>query len=309
MSEKDIKKLIADNRIWFGENGSNVPRIKRFLSEVQQGIVPLTIWKHTEVSHNQEAMQELKTLVGDIVLELADRTFTPKPVRLIKRMLEIATNSDGNDIILDFFAGSGTTAQAVMEQNAIDGGNRRFVLVQLPEKTGNENFPTISHICMERIKRAGDRLKENRENELDFGDRDRQDTGFRFFRLAQSDVRKWNPEIVISSADEYIEKLELTMDPLLDGWTGENIIFETALSMGYSLSIDIARVEIDYAEVFRVSDKEKEQSFLICLDESFSIEKARALNLTRELIFVCRDAALDDTLAANLALQCRLKTI
>lgn len=125
-SEENMRELIADNRIWFGKNGTSFPRKKRFLSEVQSGRTPDTWWKNEEVGHNQEGARDLKKILGTVALN------NPKPVRLINRVLQIA--SQPNSIILDFFAGSGTTAQAVMELNAADGGERRFILC-----TNNEN--------------------------------------------------------------------------------------------------------------------------------------------------------------------------
>lgn len=168
-SSENFKKLVDDNRIWFGENGDNVPSLKRFLSEVKQGLTPLTIWKYTEVGHNQEAMREIASFFG------GEKIFeTPKPTNLIKHILKIST-SNSDDIILDFFAGSGTTAQAVMELNAEDGGNRQFILVQLPEaidekrsktaydfvkNTLGKDEPKISDITQERIIRASKQIQE-----------------------------------------------------------------------------------------------------------------------------------------------------
>jgi len=143
-SKERFQALVDDNRIWFGEDGNNVPRLKKFLSEVKEDITPTTWWPHSEVGHNQEAKQEMKKILHDV-----DNVFnTPKPVRLMKRIITLATRSDNHSVILDFFAGSGTTAQAVLELNSEDGGNRQFILV-----TNNEN-----NICVEstypRIKRV-----------------------------------------------------------------------------------------------------------------------------------------------------------
>ena len=126
-SKENFKKLVDDNRIWFGENGDNVPRIKRFLNEVQDGKVPVTLWLRTEVGDNQEARQELKKIFSDSAFPFD----TPKPPRLIERILQIAT--DKNSIILDSFAGSGTTAQTVLNINKKDGGNRKFILVEMED--------------------------------------------------------------------------------------------------------------------------------------------------------------------------------
>ncbi len=141
-----LQELIGDNRIWFGKDGNNVPSIKRFLSEVQEGIVPVTWWKREEVGDNQEAKQEMKQILYDV-----ENVFnTPKPVRLMKKIIQLATKPDIGSIILDFFAGSGTTAQAVLESNSEDNGNRQFIMA-----TNNEN-----NICIDstypRIKRVID---------------------------------------------------------------------------------------------------------------------------------------------------------
>ena len=130
-SEENMRELLADNRIWFGKNGTSFPRKKRFLSEVQSGRTPDTWWRNEDVGHNQEGARDLKKILGTVALN------NPKPVRLISRVLQIASKKDS--IILDFFAGSGTTAQAVMEMNKTDGGCRRFILC-----TNNE-----SNICDE----------------------------------------------------------------------------------------------------------------------------------------------------------------
>lgn len=152
-SEQKFNELLDQDRVWFGESGENVPRIKRFLTDVQDGMKVTTIWKFSEVGHNQEATQELRTIFeGDAFFD------TPKPVKLIDRLLKIATSPE--DTILDFFSGSGTTGQAVMELNQEDGGNRKFILVQLPEKTDDKSeaykagYKKISDITIERNKRV-----------------------------------------------------------------------------------------------------------------------------------------------------------
>jgi adenine-specific DNA-methyltransferase len=146
-TEETFLQLVADNRIWFGKSGDGVPRRKTFLSE-SEGVSVWTWWGNADAGHTQEAKQELKDLMPDSIAVFD----TPKPVRLIARCAQIATESE--DIILDFFAGSGTTAQAVLELNAKDGGHRKFILVQLPEKTDNPKFPTIADITRERVRRV-----------------------------------------------------------------------------------------------------------------------------------------------------------
>src|SRR5699024_10258261 len=132
LSREKYKEYVDDNRIWFGENGNNVPALKRFLSEVKSTITPMTIWKYKDVGHSQSASQALKKLFDDKSYFIYN-----KPVDLIKRALELYTNSDS--IVLDFFAGSSTTAQAVIDLNVEDNGNRKFIMVQLPEKTDKKS--------------------------------------------------------------------------------------------------------------------------------------------------------------------------
>ena len=145
--ERTFQELLADNRIWFGKSRDGVPRIKRFLEEAEGQTVP-SYWDFTEVGSNEEASDELLERFG------GTKPFdTPKPVRLMRRLLEIGTHAEGGDIVLDFFAGSGTMADAVLQQNAADGGDRRFIMVQLPEATSGD-YETIADITWARIQAA-----------------------------------------------------------------------------------------------------------------------------------------------------------
>jgi len=164
-SNEKISELINDNRIWFGKDGNNVPRIKRFLSELRDGIVPTNMLLHDEIGGNQTASNELQSLFnGNKIFDY------PKPISLIIHLLKIATYEDS--IILDFFAGSGTTGHAVMQLNAEDGGNRKFILCQIDEPIkedkpayqfclDNNLPPVISSITIERLKRAGEKIKNS----------------------------------------------------------------------------------------------------------------------------------------------------
>ncbi len=145
-SQERMQKLIEDNRIWFGKKGNNMPRYKTFLSEVQQGIVPLTIWLHEEVGHNQSAKQELKKIFSDTHLPFE----TPKPTTLLERIIQISTNQNQKSVILDFFAGSGTTLHATLNLNKEDDGNRQCILVQQSE--GDNNI--CENVTYERNRRV-----------------------------------------------------------------------------------------------------------------------------------------------------------
>lgn len=179
VSKNRFEELKKDNRIWFGENGDNVPRLKRFLSEVQNGRVPISIWNYSEVGHTQSAKQNLKKLFND-----KDYFETPKSVELIKKMIFLSIEND--DIILDFFSGSSTTAHAVMQLNTEDNGNRRFIMVQLPELTDEKSeaykagYKNICEIGKERIRRAGDKIVLENKDKKEI---ENLDIGFKVFKL------------------------------------------------------------------------------------------------------------------------------
>ncbi|MDG4598219.1 MAG: DNA methyltransferase, partial [Candidatus Contendobacter sp.] len=158
-SYESFLELDKDNRVWWGPNGNNVPALKRFLSEVKEGIVPQTLWKYEEVGHTQDAKKEVQEILQ---FENSALVFsTPKPIRLIERILRIATKP--GDLILDFFAGSGTTAHAVLKLNQEDGGNRRFILVSNTEATADAPDKNLCRdVCAERVRRviAGYRNKK-----------------------------------------------------------------------------------------------------------------------------------------------------
>ena len=164
-SKETFENWKAENRIWFGADGNGTPRKKTFLSEVQQGLRPNTILFQNEVGNNQEAKQETKALFDGIGVFDG-----PKPVRLLSTILQIA-NTKEDSIILDFFSGSATTAHAVMQLNAEDGGHRKFIMVQLPEKCDEESeaykagYKNICEIGKERIRRAGEKLKQTLEED------------------------------------------------------------------------------------------------------------------------------------------------
>lgn len=210
-SEENFKKLVLDNRIWFGPNGSNVPSVKKFLTEVKQGITPSTIWFREDAGDNQEAAKDISDLFEIPPFD------TPKPVRLIKRIVHLA--SKDSDIILDFFAGSGTTGHAVMQLNAEDGGNRKFILCQIDEPIkkdkpaykfcmDNNLPPVISSITIERLKRAGEKITKDIEAENRKTENEKQipDIGFKVFDSVEA------PKLVVQ--DGQIIFPEINEDPI-----------------------------------------------------------------------------------------------
>ncbi len=305
ISKKKFEELNRDNRIWWGKSGDNRPGIKRFLSEVREGVVPQTYWPWKEVGSTRNAKQELSQIMQAGSGE--DLFITPKPARLIKRMLEIA--SDEDSVVLDFFAGSGSTGQAVLDLNSEDGGRRKFILVQIPEPTGHADYATISELAKERIRRAIKKLNDGDTGKLAPKDADRQDRGFKVFKLGESNYKTWTG-VGEKDSESYGKTMKLYTDPLVPGWKPENVIWEVIIKEGFSLNSSIEKPsEIKGNTVYQVSDPERCQSLRICLDDALKPATIKALSLGKDDLFICRDKALDDQAAANLALQCRLKTI
>lgn len=245
LSRKAFRERLQDNRIWFGPDGNGVPRIKRFLSELRKtGVTPMTIWKHTEVDHSQGATQKLAKLFD------GKKYFDyPKPVTLIQRCISLYSNKDS--LILDFFSGSATTAHAVMQLNAEDCGNRKYIMVQLPEETPEDSearkagYNTIPEIAKERIRRAGKKIKE--ESPLTTQN---LDTGFRVFRLADS-----NFEEVKKAPAEYDQsQLDLFLNNVKSDRTDLDLLFGAMLSWGVQLSLPMTSEEVDGKMIYSVND-------------------------------------------------------
>ncbi len=315
VSEDKFRELNQDNRIWWGEDGNSVPAIKRFLSEVKQGKVPQTLWTYQEVGHTQEAKQELLKFVE---FENTDNVLdTVKPTRLIQRILSIGSSPDEEDIVLDFFSGSASTAHAVLKQNREDRGGRRFIMVQFPEpfKQPEKRLHTIADIGKTRIRNAISSLEGRGNEQIPLPMETPEDLGFRVFKLVPSHFKPW---VGVEEKDPqaYAQQMELFRDPLVEGWTVEGVLAELAIKHGFGLDYtielhavnprDSSEPPIDF---YQVSDRERGQSFYACLAPRLTLQAVEMLQLRKEDLFICRDASLDDEAAANLALQCRLETI
>lgn len=230
LSEKAFSERLQDNRIWFGSDGNGVPRMKRFLSELRKtGITPMTIWKYTDVGHSQSASKALKDLFdGQMVFDY------PKPVDLIKQAINLYTTSD--DIYLDFFSGSATTAHAVMELNAEDGGNRKYIMVQLAEEI-KENKPaykagyrTIDEIGRERIRRAAQKIKDESGADIDYGFKTYSLNEISEDTLARLDYFDDNPKLLV---DDMVAIFDT------ENAKGKDSILATYLIQdGYGLSVN-----------------------------------------------------------------------
>ena len=280
ISKEKFEELDRDRRIWWGADGGNMPRLKRFLSEVKGGKVPQTFWNYTEVGHTQEAKKELIALVdfpnSDVVFN------TPKPTRLLQRILQLTTKPvEQAEIVIDFFAGTGTTMDAVFRQNAEDGGNRQCILVQLPEPLAGEDngsLQTIADITKERLRRAGQKVKKESSDKP--GD---ADTGFRVFKVDTSNMKD-----VYYTPDELIQgNLYLFKNHIKPDRSPEDLLFQVFIDWGLDLSLPIAKETIDNKTVFLVDTN----ALIACFDSGINEELVKKLATHKPLRVVFRDDA------------------
>ena len=250
-----MKNLIQENRIFWGKDGTGAPQLKRYLSEVQQGTVPTTWWSHEFAGHNDEARKEIRDLFGTTAV-----FDTPKPTRVIRRLLQICTEKNNRDIVLDFFAGSGTTAHAVMAQNAEDGGNRQVISVQIEEPIKQKkgapdlDYETVADVTRERIRRASAEIWESHAGQL--AQRSHPlDTGFRSFRLGKSNFKEWKLDSSVSEVE--LEQLFDTLeDSLKEGSKPYSVLFELLLKAGLPLDVGLHAFMVEgYYEFYIVDDR------------------------------------------------------
>ena len=312
VSKNKFQELDADRRIWWGESGDNVPAIKRFLSEVQEGVVPQTLWLYKDVGHTQEAKKEL---LAALDFSSSDDVFeTPKPTRLIQKMLRIATNPAGNDIVLDFFSGSGTTAHAVMDLNNHDSGNRRFILVQLPELTGSKDYPTIAAMGKERIRRAGAQLLNNtkeKKSEKTSGQLSLMDAsatsessakassldvGFKVFKLDSSNLKTWDGTPVDGDLLAFTNRLNNMIDRVKPDRSDLDMVYEIMLKLGVPLSYGVTKLDVSGKPAYSVGDC----LLLICLADGVTAELVEQLaDYAPGNLILAERALADDTAMAN----------
>jgi adenine-specific DNA-methyltransferase len=288
MVEEEYLRLRAAGRIYFGKDGNAQPGVIRYLSEVQ-GLVPWTWWPSNEVGHTDEARKEIQDIFGSQTVY-----DTPKPTRLLRRILEIGAGP--GDTVLDFFAGSGTTGQAVLEVNRRDSGGRHFVLVQLPEPTQQEELPTIAEITKERVRRTIKRLASEHAAQLPLETSHAEDLGFRVFKLAESNFKPWSAEVA-PDGGALETQLDLHVDHVRPNRTSQEILYEILLKSGFPLTTTVETLTIEGKTVSSVAGG----ALLVCLEAELTIEFLRALADRRPERVVCLDAgfAAKDPLKAN----------
>ena len=276
LDQKTFEKYKMENRIWFGESGDNVPRIKRFLTDVKQGITPMTIWKYSDVGHSQDATKRLKDLFdGKAYFDY------PKQVALIKRTLQLYSSKDS--IVLDFFSGSATTAHAVMQLNAEDGGHRKFIMVQLPEKCDEASeaykagYKNICEIGKERIRRAGDKIKS--ESPMTTQD---LDIGFRVLKLDDTNMKD-----VYYAPDDYDQNMLAGLESnIKDDRTDLDLLFGCLIDWGLPLSLPYSSEQLGGCTVHTYNDGD----LIACFDANIPESVVKEIAQRKPLRAVFRDS-------------------
>ena len=282
-----LKRMDENNEIWFGKDGNSIPSRKTFLCDLKnEGVVPRTLIPYTEGGHNHEADEDVKGL-------LSKKVFTsPKPVRLIKHLLTVG-NTSSDSLILDFFSGSATTAHAVMQLNAEDGGNRKFIMVQLPEMTDEKSeaykggYKNICEIGKERIRRAGKKIKE--DSPLTTQD---LDTGFRVLKLDSTNME----DIYYSPKDTEQRNLFTMVDNVKPDRTSEDLLFQVMLELGATLDSKIEETTVAGKTIYNVAD-----NYLVaCFDRDVTDDVVTAIAKMQPMYAVLRDTSMKtDSTATN----------
>ena len=295
LSKKAFFERLQDNRIWFGSDGNSVPCIKRFLTELKyDGMAPTSILFYKEVGHSQEGAKEVVSLFGD------KGVFDgPKPVRLLQRLITLANLKD-DSIVLDFFSGSATTAHALMKTNLEKGTDRKFILVQLPEKVSDkkkdQGYGTICEIGKERIRRAGKKIQEEqaaKKSDNGLFDKEseptRLDVGFRVLKLDTSNMQDvyYTPED--SSAATLFD------DNVKPDRTPEDLLFQVMLECNLPLSAKIERKTIAGKDVFSVND----DYLIACFDDDVTEIVITEVARRKPYYFIMRDSSLSSDQVAD----------
>lgn len=292
-SKDKYEELLKDNRFYWGKDGTQKqPRIKRFLAELGDGLVPVNLWKHQEVGTGEIGTREVDNFLGKEIFTY------PKPSTLLKKMQKIGSEPDS--IILDFFAGSGSTAQAILELNKEDGGNRKFILVQLPEPCGKDTeaakagYATIADITKERVRRVIQKMNADEAGQLALNEK--QDRGFRVFKLAESNFKAWDASAP-KDKPALEKQLELHIEHIRNGRTSEDMLYEILLKSGFPLTTPVEKVEVAGKSAYSVAGG----GMLICLEKELTLEAVRAMAEMKPQRVVCLDLGFagNDQLKTN----------
>lgn len=300
--EEEMRRRLKDDEIHFGPTHEFVVCYKKYLLTAEDRI------SSVYYEDGRRATKELEKILDKSIFD------HPKSEILIGRLAKFVTK--GNDIILDFFSGSGTTAHAIMEINAEDNENRKCISIQIPEildcdKKENKAAckflesikkpKNIAEICKERIRRAGAKIRKG-------------DVGFKAFTLSKSNYRQWNVLTEKDNVEKLKEQMKLFLEkPLIDGFNEKSVVYEILVKEGFDLNANVfksvipAKAEIQKFEIWTVEDGERKM--VVIFANKITKEQVESLGLKEQDIFVCLDSALDDTTKINIARNLIVKTI
>ena len=297
-SFSEHQRHIDEGKLWWGKEGTaQYPRLKLFLSEQTKGLVPIDLWSYKDAGTTDDGGNEIKSLFGSAVFD------TPKPTKLLMKMQSIATQTDKNDIVLDFFSGSCTTAHATMNLNAQDKGNRKFIMVQLPEPCDEQSdaykagYPTIADIGKERIRRAGEKiLQDNATNE----GIEALDIGFKVFKLDSSNIKPWDADF-----DNLEDTLLNIVDNIKEDRSEDDVLTEILLKYGLDLTVPIEERQVSGKTVYVIGFG----ALVVCLADVITLEVVEGIgHLKAELApevmrVVFKDSGFKDDVVKTNAIQ------
>lgn len=292
-SQETFDKYISEGRLVIPRDGEGMPRIKNYLSELP-GQIPNS-WLDN-IATNDEASKEIEDLMG------SNAFFSyPKPTKLIKYLLMMGTSKSENDLVLDFFAGSGTTGHAVSAINKEDGGNRKWINIQLPEKLDSKNFAhtkgfeKISDVTKQRLKNAIDKFDLN--------------DGFSVFSLVESNFKKWSDYKGQDIAQLTAQFEEEANSPFAADWSKNKLFTEILLLEGFPLDAQVEEINIGENTIKKVTSDLVSNQLLICLDDQISTSLITDLKIDHNSSFICLDCAISNQDKLRLSDKGLIKTI
>lgn len=298
-SRETIDNMIKSNEILFPKNPTGRPRQKKFLKDLQSGTTGFSSMLK-EVGFTTDGTREVTELFGERIFAY------PKPKELIRTFIDQCMGT--NDIILDFFAGSGTTAHALFEANIQDEGNRKFILVQLPEPTDRQEYPTIADITKERVRRVIAKLNQEEENELDLSETTGKDRGFKAFKLSSSNFKIWDGSTEkITNAEMLAKQLTWFADNIRSDRSRQDMLYEIMLKSGVQFSESIHLVHVQGETIYSIL----EGKLFICLADTVTPELIRGMIELKPNSVICLDSAFhgNDPLKTNMVLEMKSNSI
>lgn len=295
----NYEKHEQENRLWWGSNlNYKEPRLKKFLSEIEGGLVPKSLLTNKDVGGTSNGRNDLRLIFGKSQGAIFDN---PKPLQLINKLIQIGSSKDS--IVLDFFSGSATTAHAIMKHNSDESNNLKFIMIQIPEATpqnseaSNAGYATIAEIGKERIRRAAKKIKEKHPDT-------QADLGFRMLKLDTSNIKKWQPNLNDLETD-----LLDAVDNILPSRTPEDLLYEVLIKYGLPLTLPIEKIDIQNNGKTYQAWSVANNSLVACFDENITLDTVQAIAdlSTPEspvLRVVFRDSSFQDDITKTNAIQC-----